>query len=122
MVRTTANRSARAARRGRYSQNRTPGSRVAVVPYSPRISAGASGLGSQVSCCGGPPSKQKTMHERALRLCSVAACACLAPSKAGKLRSQVKFSGVSCSRVQMAARPAMGLKSLKSINPADALS
>ena len=30
-----------------------------------RISTGASGLGSHVSCCGGPPNRNKTMHDLA---------------------------------------------------------
>jgi hypothetical protein len=37
-----------------------------MVPNAPRTSAGASGLGSQVSCCGGPPISPKTMTARAL--------------------------------------------------------
>ncbi len=55
IVRTIENRSTLAASLGRYSQKWTPLTRVAVVPYSPRISEGASGLGSHVSCCEGPP-------------------------------------------------------------------
>ena len=47
--------SAMAAVRGSSSQKRIPGTLVAIDLNSPRISAGASGLGSNVSCCGGPP-------------------------------------------------------------------
>ena len=34
---------------------KAPGKLVPVVPYSPRTPSGASGLGSNVSCCEGPP-------------------------------------------------------------------
>ena len=61
------NRSARAASRGRYSQKRTPGRRVCVVPYSPRMPSGASGLGSNVSCCDGPPDWKMKTTDRAFR-------------------------------------------------------
>ena len=40
---------------GRYSHSRTPGRAVAIVPNGPRISRGASGLGSHVSMWLGPP-------------------------------------------------------------------
>ena len=46
-----------------------------MVPYSPRISAGASGLGSNVSCCDGPPDwKMKTtdLRLRGARGCGAA--------------------------------------------------
>ena len=36
---------------------------VAIGPNSPRTSAGASGLGSQVECWGGPPIRNRTMHD-----------------------------------------------------------
>src|SRR5437588_5159595 len=51
---------------GISSPTRTPGKEVAMEPNGPRISAGALGLGSQVSCCGGPPDIHKTMHAFAL--------------------------------------------------------
>jgi hypothetical protein len=53
--RTRASRPMTGADSGRCSQTRTPGTTVAIVWYSPRISAGASGLGSNVSRCDGPP-------------------------------------------------------------------
>ena len=43
-----------------------PGTFVAIGLNSPRISAGASGLGSNVSCCGGPPWSQRKMTFLAL--------------------------------------------------------
>ncbi len=52
--------------RGSNSEIIMPGIVVAIGRKSPRISAGASGLGSQVECCGGPPIKNKTMHDLAL--------------------------------------------------------
>jgi hypothetical protein len=48
-VRTTAYRFARAASFGRCSQTRSPGTLVPIGRNSPRTSAGASGLGSNVS-------------------------------------------------------------------------
>src|SRR5262249_14244395 len=60
-ARRTARRSVRVATRGISSLTRSPGVRVAMVPKPPRISAGASGLGSNVSCCGGPPTRPETM-------------------------------------------------------------
>ena len=53
--RTMVNWSAIAAVRGSNSQNESPGTRVAMGEKTPRISAGASGLGSKVSYCDGPP-------------------------------------------------------------------
>src|SRR5712691_3966216 len=40
-----------------------PDTQVLMCPNSPRYSAGASGLGSQVSCCGGPPRIHRMMTE-----------------------------------------------------------
>ena len=48
------------------SVNRTPGSAVAIVSNSPRISAGASGLGSNVSWCEAPPERNRMMQFLAL--------------------------------------------------------
>src|SRR5262245_11704917 len=56
------------ARRGKYSTNRTPGTEVGLVANSPRISAGASGLGSNVSRWLGPPTWYKKMQEQAVAL------------------------------------------------------
>ena len=53
--RTIARRSAIAAVRGSSSQNWVPGTLVEIGEKIPRISAGASGLGSNVSYCDGPP-------------------------------------------------------------------
>src|SRR5207248_8111737 len=52
-----------AACRGRCSQNRTPGNRVAIVPYGPRTSLGASGFGSHMSRWLGPPESQMRMTD-----------------------------------------------------------
>src|SRR5712691_11150634 len=61
IVRTIAYLSARCASRGRYSQTQKPGTALEIAPYSARTPTGASGLGSQVSCCDGPPDwKMKT--------------------------------------------------------------
>ena len=62
--RTTLNRSASRASRGRISQKRIPGSAVGMASSSPRYSAGADGLGSKVSWWLGPPS----CHSRMIRL------------------------------------------------------
>src|SRR5579871_4450091 len=43
---------------GRCSQNDTPGSFVGIVENGPRISVGASGLGSHMSIWLGPPDSQ----------------------------------------------------------------
>ena len=66
--RITASRSARAASIGRCSQICRPGTAVGMGLNSPRNSAGASGLGSQVSCWAGPPHMNRTMHALALPL------------------------------------------------------
>jgi hypothetical protein len=47
---------------GRVSQKWVPGIRVAIERNVSRISDGASGLGSKVSCCGGPPAKKMRMQ------------------------------------------------------------
>ena len=52
--------------RGRPSQIRSPGTLVSIEPISPWISSGASGLGSNVSCCGGEPYGNSRMHDFAL--------------------------------------------------------
>src|SRR5688572_7806059 len=54
--------SARAASLGKCSLIEMPGTEVAIGLNSPRISAGASGLGSQVSSCEGPPHIKIKMH------------------------------------------------------------
>src|SRR2546427_9669333 len=46
----------------------TPGDFVEIVLNGPRISMGASGLGSHMSCCGGPPSRKMKMQDFALAL------------------------------------------------------
>ena len=56
--RTTAHRSNRAASLGRCSVIRTPGAVVGMVPNSPRIVSGASGLGSKLSCWASPPERK----------------------------------------------------------------
>lgn|GEM_PF-605800 len=48
---------------GRSSQNCSPGTLVAIGRNAVRISAGASGFGSNVSCCGGPPARKRTTHD-----------------------------------------------------------
>ena len=49
---------------GSSSETWTPGTAVEIALSGPRNSAGASGLGSYVSCWGGPPSSQIKMTER----------------------------------------------------------
>src|SRR5262245_58249874 len=56
------NLSACRASRGKSSLMRTPGTEGAIGFNSPRISAGASGLRSQVSSCGGPPVRKSNTH------------------------------------------------------------
>ena len=53
--RTTVTRSMMPAMFGKCSQISWPGTRVRIAFISPWISAGASGFGSKVSCCGGEP-------------------------------------------------------------------
>src|SRR5207248_9815063 len=53
--RTTATRSAIRATCGNNSATRTPGTFVGIDANGPRNSDGASGFGSQVSRCEGPP-------------------------------------------------------------------
>ena len=72
--RMTHIRWARAAESGRSSLNCRPGTLVAIGRNGPRISIGAAGLGSKVSCCGGPPERKMIRHELARgRPASVAA-------------------------------------------------
>ena len=70
--------------RGISSPTWMPGTLVAIGLNSPRTSAGASGLGSQVSCCGGPPRWKRTMQ--ALALPRVAPAARARRSRAGSDR------------------------------------
>ncbi len=53
--RINATRSSTRADIGRSSPMRMPSTLVAIAPNSPRAGEGASGLGSQVSCCAWPP-------------------------------------------------------------------
>ena len=57
MVRTRADLSIHLAAVGSSSEKRTPGRVVGMVPNSPRMSSGASGFGSNVSSCAGPPDR-----------------------------------------------------------------
>src|SRR5262245_60808952 len=50
---------------GNSSPMRTPVTRVGMLANGPRKSAGAFGLGSQVSSCAGPPHSHSRMTERA---------------------------------------------------------
>ena len=50
--------------RGRCSEMRTPGQRVAIEPNGPRTSEGASGFGSHVSSWLGPPTKSSRITDR----------------------------------------------------------
>src|SRR5262245_42459418 len=61
-----AKRLQRAARLGKCSTQRMPGTEVGIVPNSPRISAGAPGLGSNVSRWLGPPTWYNRIQERAV--------------------------------------------------------
>jgi hypothetical protein len=63
--RTRANRSERAAVFGNSSVTRTPVVRVGMVANGPRTSAGALGLGSNVSRWLGAPHSHSTMTDRA---------------------------------------------------------
>src|SRR5262249_43993499 len=54
------------ASRGKSSLMRMPATLVAIGRSSPRISAGASGLRSQVSSCGGPPVRNNSTQRFAL--------------------------------------------------------
>src|SRR5262245_55062695 len=54
------------AERGKCSLICIPGTLVVIGLNSPRISAGASGLRSQVSCCAGPPRMNNKMHDLAV--------------------------------------------------------
>ena len=68
-----------------------PGTLVLIGLNGPRISAGASGLGSNVSCCGGPPDRNSIItclarpNIRAFTGCSTAeAPFAFEPSRPGK--------------------------------------
>src|SRR5438270_6501211 len=61
--RITVSLSMIAACRGRCSENRTPGTLVAIVPNGPRTSEEASGLGSHISMWLGPPESQNTITD-----------------------------------------------------------
>src|SRR5689334_12550457 len=50
---------------GINSETLRPGTLVAIGANGPRTSAGASGLGSKVECCAGPPFRKSTMHDLA---------------------------------------------------------
>ena len=64
-ARRTQSLSATSAVRGISSESDRPGTVVAIGPKSPRTSAGASGFGSQVECWGGPPIRNRRMHDLA---------------------------------------------------------
>ena len=51
---------------GSNSLKWTPGIEVEMDPKGPRISNGAAGFGSKVSCCGGPPTRKISRHDFAL--------------------------------------------------------
>ena len=75
----TANLSIIAASRGSSSQISMPGTLVAIGLNSPRISAGASGLRSNMSWCGGPPGRKTMMTalcELRIPACASAARSC----------------------------------------------
>ena len=61
MERTIASLSQMVAMRGNSSQICMPGTLVLMGLNSPRISTGASGFGSKVSCWGGPPCNQRNI-------------------------------------------------------------
>ena len=63
MLRTTASLSIIAASFGNSSQIWMPGTFVLIGLNSPRISAGASGLRSHMSWCGGPPGKKTLISD-----------------------------------------------------------
>ena len=73
---STAQRLAWAANSGINSPTCKPGTLVGIEPNSPRISALVSGLGSQVSCCGGPPAINSTMQFFALPISRSAGLVC----------------------------------------------
>ena len=66
MLRIKVTRSMTFARLGKTSLIWRPGTDVAIGLNSPRTSAGAAGLGSNVSMCEGPPASQIRMQFRAL--------------------------------------------------------
>ena len=63
--RMTLSLSATFATRGKSSQKCIPGTLVRMGSNSPRISSGASGFGSKVSCCGGPPPRKRIIQDLA---------------------------------------------------------
>ena len=63
--RMTLSLSATFATRGNSSQKCMPGTFVRMGSNSPRISSGASGFGSKVSCCGGPPPRKRIIQDLA---------------------------------------------------------
>ena len=67
MARTTAMCSMSFAVPGINSPILTPGTVVAIGSISPRTCAGASGLGSHVECCGGPPMRKRMMQDFLVR-------------------------------------------------------
>src|SRR5687767_11989390 len=82
-LRTTVNLSAMAAHFWQCSVKNVPGTFVGIVLNGPRISGGASGLGSHISCCGGPPSRKMKMQ--ALALARGAAAEASAASRFGSV-------------------------------------
>src|SRR5262245_59446402 len=80
MLRMIASRSVSRAVRGINSPMLVPGTTVSMGLNSPRTSAGASGLGSQVECCGGPPMRKRMMQDRALPVWAAAGAACRSAS------------------------------------------
>ncbi len=65
--RTIVTLSIRCAISGNFSQMNVPGTLVLMGFQMPRISAGASGLGSNVSNWLGPPARNKKIHETSRR-------------------------------------------------------
>ena len=80
-LRTTASLSSLRASSGRCSQTRMPGSAVGMVLNSPRMPSGASGFGSNVSMCDGPPKRSSRMTALAGARCGALAEALPAPAR-----------------------------------------
>lgn len=84
MLRRMLNLSAWRDKRGKCSLRRTPGAAVWMVRKGPRYSSGASGFGSNVSTCDGPPPIHRTMQARAAGRAPEFAAWARARSKSGK--------------------------------------
>ena len=95
---------------GKSSLTSSPGTDVEIGPNSPRISAGASGFGSHVECCDGPPIRNSTMQFLAGALPFRGRARALLCRREGTILQQMRQSEAKGdSNPQSAARPGVSL-------------